>query len=202
MYIDYSKLWQLLAKKNITKSDLCKLTGISSRVMAKLVKCETVTTDTVARICEALSCDVGDIMECKENGGMSLYEVYRKSGKVSSETDLYKTYILTVGNMKYSVHVTKQKAGRGTHIHCRKDGTVCWEQLYIMGGMSCPSRETHVLIKPKSSEGNRAIVIIRGKPATITGLDEGIVVSSRCEAKNKEDIYVMSETAFKLFGGR
>ena len=91
MYIDYSKLWQLLSAKNMTKTDLCRLTGISSRVMAKLVKCETVTTDTISRICEALDCDVGDIMECRANDGMTLYELYRKFGKKIGENELYKT---------------------------------------------------------------------------------------------------------------
>ena len=62
MYIDYSNLWKLLIDKGMTKSDLIELTGISSRVLAKLSKNETVTTDTIARICTALNCDVGDIV--------------------------------------------------------------------------------------------------------------------------------------------
>ena len=202
MYIDYSKLWQLLSAKNMTKTDLCRLTGISSRVMAKLVKCETVTTDTISRICEALDCDVGDIMECRANDGMTLYELYRKFGKKTGENELYKTVSFTDGNRRYTAYVTKKSAGKATHIHCRKDGTVYWEQLYLMGGMSRPSSETHVLIKPKCVKDERAILIIRGKPAEISGLDEGIFVSAKREAKDNEDIYVMSETAFKLFKGK
>ena len=62
MYINYANLWKLLAEKELTKSDLMTLTGLSSRVIAKLAKNETVTTDTVAKICTALSCDVGEIM--------------------------------------------------------------------------------------------------------------------------------------------
>ena len=202
MYIDYSKLWQLLTKKNMTKTDLSALTGISSRVMAKLAKCETVTTDTVARICEALGCDVGDIMECRTNEEMTLCELYRKFGKKIDENEQYKTYAFTDGKTNYTAYVTKNKAGKGTHIHCRKDGTVYWEQLYPMGGMSRPSSETHVLIKPKFGKDERAILIIRGRPAEISGLDEGIFVSSKREAKNKTEIYVMSEAAFKLFKGK
>ena len=63
MYIDFSNLWKLLIDKNITKSELMDLTGISSRVLAKMAKNETVTTDTIARICTALHCNVGDIMD-------------------------------------------------------------------------------------------------------------------------------------------
>jgi len=202
MYIDYSRLWALLAKRGMTKNDLSKLTGISSRVMAKLTKCETVTTDTVARICEALECNVGDIMECRADGGMTLYECYRRLGKVTSENELYKTVEFSLGETHYTLHVTKKAAGRATHIHCRENGTVCWEQLYPMGGMSRPSSETHVLIRPKSHKNARTVVIIRGKPASITGLDEGIFVSAKREATGENDVYVMSEAAFKLFDGK
>ena len=63
MYMDYSKLWKLLVDKSMSKTDLMEITGISSRVLAKLSKNETVTTDTIARICFALNCDVGDILK-------------------------------------------------------------------------------------------------------------------------------------------
>ena len=62
MYINYSKLWKLLIDKNMSKTELMEITGISSRVLAKLSKNETVTTDTIVRICSALNCDVCDIM--------------------------------------------------------------------------------------------------------------------------------------------
>ena len=67
MYIHYSKLWGLLAEKELSKSDLMELTGLSSRVIAKLSKNQTVTTDTLAKICTALSCNVGDIMDAKKD---------------------------------------------------------------------------------------------------------------------------------------
>ena len=77
MYIDYSNLWRLLAEKGISKTDLMQLTGLSSRIIAKLAKNETVTTETIAKICEALSCNVGDIMSCTDENTMSLYQCFR-----------------------------------------------------------------------------------------------------------------------------
>ena len=59
-----------------------------------------------------------------------------------------------------------------------------------------------VLVKPQRKADETVIVVIKGKPGIITGLDEGIFVSSRGKIKTKNDIYVMSETAFKLFGGQ
>ena len=78
MYIDYSNLWKLLIDKDMSKTDLIALTGISSRVLAKLSKNETVTTDTIARICTALDCNVSDIMECVSESSLSVYAAYKK----------------------------------------------------------------------------------------------------------------------------
>ena len=45
------------------KKDLCAVAGISHASMAKLGKNENVTTDVLVKICTALQCDIGDIME-------------------------------------------------------------------------------------------------------------------------------------------
>ena len=45
------------------KKDLCIAAGISHASMAKLGKNENVTTDVLVKICTALNCDIGDIME-------------------------------------------------------------------------------------------------------------------------------------------
>lgn len=63
MKMSYNKLWKLLIDKQLKKSDLRTLAGISSSSLAKLGKDENVTTEVLARICNALQCDVSDIME-------------------------------------------------------------------------------------------------------------------------------------------
>ena len=45
------------------KKDLREATGISTASMAKLSKNENLTTDVLLRICDALKCDISDIME-------------------------------------------------------------------------------------------------------------------------------------------
>lgn len=199
MYIDYSKLWKLLVDKDMTKTELLEITGISSRVLAKLSKNENVTTETILRICEALQCDVCDIMECVSENKISIYNYYRKFAKIIDETDLYQTAVLVANGQKYKIHVTKKSANKSTHIHCKENGTVYWEQFYILGGFSTPGREESVLIKPQREKDEIVIVLIKGKPAVITGLDEGIFASSRGTLKTDSDVYVMSETAFKIF---
>ena len=63
MAVSYRKLWKLLIDKDMKKKDLRIATGISTNALAKLGKNERVTTDVLEKICIALSCDVGDIME-------------------------------------------------------------------------------------------------------------------------------------------
>ena len=63
MTVSYKKLWKLLIDKNMKKKDLRTVTGISTTTLAKLGKDENVSTDILAKICNALECDVGEIME-------------------------------------------------------------------------------------------------------------------------------------------
>lgn len=63
MKVSYKKLWKLLIDKNLKKKDLRKMTGLSTVSIAKLSKNENVTTDILVKICNALSCNISDIME-------------------------------------------------------------------------------------------------------------------------------------------
>ena len=63
MSVSYKKLWKLLIDRDMKKKDLCVAAGISHTSMAKLGKYENVRTDVLVKICTALQCDIGDIME-------------------------------------------------------------------------------------------------------------------------------------------
>ena len=63
MHISYNKLWKLLIDKNMNKQALREACGISSASIAKLGKGDNITTEVLLRICEALDCDISDIME-------------------------------------------------------------------------------------------------------------------------------------------
>lgn len=63
MAVSYKKLWKLLIDRDMKKKDLCAAAGISHASMAKLGKDENVTTGILVKICAALKCDIGDIME-------------------------------------------------------------------------------------------------------------------------------------------
>lgn len=71
MAVSYKKLWHLLIDKNLNKTALRKMSGISPATMSKLSKGENVTTDILLRICMTLNCDVSDIMEIISDGELS-----------------------------------------------------------------------------------------------------------------------------------
>lgn len=68
MAVTYNKLWKLLIDRNLKKKDLREMTGMSSTTLAKIGRNETISGDTAMKICSALHCDVGDIMEFIPDG--------------------------------------------------------------------------------------------------------------------------------------
>lgn len=67
MKVSYNKLWKLLIDRGLNKTSLQKIAGISSVSVAKLGRNENVNIETLAKICEALHCDFGDIMGMTED---------------------------------------------------------------------------------------------------------------------------------------
>lgn len=63
MAISYNKLWKLLIDKGIKKTELKTLAGVSTNVIAKLGKNDPVSMETLAKICNALKCDIADVVE-------------------------------------------------------------------------------------------------------------------------------------------
>lgn len=66
MNVDYKKLWKLLIDKDMKKTDLIPVAGISSNVLAKMNKGEFVSMESIQKVCKALECDVGDICVINE----------------------------------------------------------------------------------------------------------------------------------------
>lgn len=63
MAVSYNKLWKLLIDKRMKKKDLQSAANVSSSLITKLGRDEPVTMTVLMKICTALRCDIGDIME-------------------------------------------------------------------------------------------------------------------------------------------
>ena len=81
--IVYYKLDALLKKRKITKSQLCKDTGISTNVVSKISKNEGFKTETIDRLCEYLQVQPSEIMEWISN------EEYNKQKENEKNEEIY-----------------------------------------------------------------------------------------------------------------
>lgn len=62
MSVSYDNLWKLLIDKKLKRTDLKELCGISSNVLAKLGKDEPISMESLEKICNALNCNIDDVV--------------------------------------------------------------------------------------------------------------------------------------------
>lgn len=84
MNVTYKKLWKLLIDKDMKKQDLQKAANISAVTIAKLGRNENVTTAILAKICTALECNVGDIMDIVDS---NKHEVAELEERLNAQQD-------------------------------------------------------------------------------------------------------------------
>lgn len=61
--ISYKPFQKMLIDKNLKKQEVLKLAGISNATMAKLNTNEYVSLEIIDKICAALNCQPGDLLE-------------------------------------------------------------------------------------------------------------------------------------------
>lgn len=61
--LNYNKLWKLMIDKNMNKTQLHEKAQISTNAVAKMSRNEKVSIETLAKVCYALDCEIGDIIE-------------------------------------------------------------------------------------------------------------------------------------------
>ena len=63
MSANYDKLWKLLIDRKLTKTEMRKKAGISTNVLAKMGKGETISLDSLGKIAIAMQCGLDDIVD-------------------------------------------------------------------------------------------------------------------------------------------
>ena len=66
MTVNYNKLWKKLIDLEMSRTQMRLKAGISTKQLAKLGKNENVNTEILVKICEALGCNVDEIMDIVE----------------------------------------------------------------------------------------------------------------------------------------
>ena len=66
MKISYDKLWKLMKKNKMKKSELAVAAEISGYTMTKLYRDEPVSLEVMMRLCKVFHCDIGYLVEITE----------------------------------------------------------------------------------------------------------------------------------------
>ena len=81
--VSYNNLRKLLIDKGMNKTELKEVSGISFNVMACMENSETVSIESLEKICMVLNCNIGDIMDIttkKEQLTFSTIELFADAG--------------------------------------------------------------------------------------------------------------------------
>lgn len=65
--VSYDKLWKLLVDKHMSKTELRLAAGLTTSALAQLGKNEYVSLKVIEKICNALDCDVSDVLELRRD---------------------------------------------------------------------------------------------------------------------------------------
>jgi DNA-binding Xre family transcriptional regulator len=69
MAVSYKKLWKVCIDKEITKTQLRSLAGLSPATVAKLSKNEVVNMESLLKIADALECSIADLVDSTPETG-------------------------------------------------------------------------------------------------------------------------------------
>ncbi|MBR2811729.1 MAG: Fic family protein [Solobacterium sp.] len=81
--ISYDGLYEQLRKKGISKTDLTKALGISSRTIAKIAKGEKLSRTTLAKIAEYLGCETDSLLQEKSDNAILQILREEKNNRIS-----------------------------------------------------------------------------------------------------------------------
>ena len=75
MSVTYNNLWKLLIDRGMNKTQMRLKAGISTATLAKMSRGEPVNLSIITKVCNALGCHVGDVVDCVQGNTSELQEV-------------------------------------------------------------------------------------------------------------------------------
>ena len=64
--ISFAPLWKTLIDHHMNKQELREAAGLSRGTVTRMGKNESVTVELLVKVCNALDCDVVDVLEIRE----------------------------------------------------------------------------------------------------------------------------------------
>ena len=120
-----------------------------------------------------------------------------KEKKLIANDRAYRLEEFMLGDKTFKLLTVKKRADKRTVIHCSPNGDVQWEQIYPLG-IQPVSVFMHVCSPKLFEKGKICVLLIKGRPSCIKGLDEGMIRSASMPCDTGA-IYVMTERAYKKF---
>ncbi len=65
--VSYDKLWILLINRHMSRTELRLKAGLSTSALAQLGKNDYVSLKIIEKICNALDCDISDVVELRKD---------------------------------------------------------------------------------------------------------------------------------------
>lgn len=63
MAVRYDKLFHLLIDKKMTNAQLAEKAQVSANIISRLKKDQYISMESIEKLCDALNCGIGDIIE-------------------------------------------------------------------------------------------------------------------------------------------
>jgi len=125
-----------------------------------------------------------------------IYRLYLKNRKHAVTDKSTKTVVFDNEGLTYRVIITKKRASKLSLIHC-VNGAVVWEQIPLLYFRDNERGRGEIIdtIPVTIDKNSVTFFVIKGRPRSIWGLEEGIFRSAR----NLDSSYInlMSEKKFK-----
>ena len=67
MAVSYNRLWKLLIDKELKKTELMRMVGLSNSTLTRLTQNKHVSLSIIDRICCFLNCEINDVVEIKKD---------------------------------------------------------------------------------------------------------------------------------------
>lgn len=125
---------------------------------------------------------------------MTFYQNFKKSRQLVNTTDFVKVYKCNHDDEEYRVIITKRFATKNTVIHC-KDDYIAWEQIPTIPRLAGRWEGDRIPVYKFGDKTGNTIFVVKGRPNSFVGLDEGIFHSAN--DFDKKSLNVMSIRRFK-----
>lgn len=129
---------------------------------------------------------------------MTFFKSFKKDAILVSKEGCCNTYRFETEGQKYIVKITKRRAHKKkTQISC-SDRDIMWTQMIPLG--ISPMNQTDQITQTDFGDKDEIrMVIIKGRPNCIRGLETGNFICAQNKPRSTKDIYVMTYKAFKNF---